>query len=206
MIRFLKTLIVFEDNVVARCCRIDSRRLQDETPSLSRRCRSHGRERGGNRGSRGADARPGGTTGSCGRAGPGRRPRPRTGARRTGEAQAHLADDAEFQFVPEKPQQPESNARPDAYPIRPAQDVRGDVRRPSHRVSAFDHRPVRDRSSLHQGAEGEARRAQGRDDPDQPGVRHRPVDFQQRRGGPPAGRRPREAVDRHRGPVPAVRA
>ena len=32
--------------------------------------------------------------------GRGRRPRPRSGAGRTGEARAHLADDAEFQFVP----------------------------------------------------------------------------------------------------------
>ena len=41
---------------------------------------------------------------------------------------------------------------------------------------------------------------------DQPGVRHRPVDFQSRRGRPAAGRRPREAVDGHRGPGTAVRA
>ena len=70
-----------------------------------------------------------------------------------------------------------TNARSDADAVRPAEDVRGDVRRPQHRVPAQRHRAVGNRSGVHQGAEGEARREQDDDDPDQPGVRDRRIDL-----------------------------
>ena len=123
---------------------------------------------------------PGGRQGGAGGQGGGGAARPRSGAGRASEARACFADDAELQCVPEESEQPESDARTDAHAIRPAEDVRRDVRRPQHRVSAHDDRPVGNRSGVHQGAEGEARREPVDDDPDQPGVRHRAVDLLRR--------------------------